>query len=77
MNPNFYNAIETIKLNIDSLSKRKKESTTGSLNSFDGIIKTAVKNTNAFFEDNKSLEKAEKQKCLDMSKTVISDLKLN
>ena len=77
LNPNFYNAIETIKLNIDSLSKRKKESTTGSLNSFDGIIKTAVKNTNAFFEDNKSLEKAEKQKCLDMSKTVISDLKLN
>ena len=77
LNPTFYNAIETIKLNIDSLSKRKTESTTGSLNSFDGIIKTAVKNTNAFFEDNKSLEKNEKQKCLDMCKTVISDLKLN
>jgi hypothetical protein len=77
LNPEFYNAIETIKLNIDSLKKRKQESTTGSLNSFDAIIKTAVKNTNAFFDDNKSLEKNEKQKCLDMCKTVISDLKLN
>jgi len=77
LNPEFYNAIETIKLNIDSLKKRKQESTTGSLNSFDGIIKTAVKNTNAFFDENKSLEKNEKQKCLDMCKTVISDLKLN
>jgi hypothetical protein len=76
----FYNVETSINLNKESLTKRKSESASkggAELETFESLIKNALKNTNAFFETNTFLEQDEIKKCLDMTKIVIKDLKLN
>ena len=76
----FYTVETSINLNKESLTKRKSESASkggAELETFESLIKNALKNTNAFFETNTFLEQDEIKKCLDMTKIVIKDLKLN
>ena len=69
-----------IKLNIDSLRKRKSEGLANGgslLKTFESLMKTSKEKTDAFFSTFDGLNADEKKKCLTMSKTVISELKLN
>ena len=71
--------LESIQLNIDSLKARKNEFALkgeDERTAFSNLIIKAKENTDLFFTSNAELNDAEKAQCVQMTKTIINNLKL-